>query len=1441
MRHQRLLAVCLAALLCAVSQACAIEFDPNTMLRTAEIRAGMTGVCKTVLKGTTIEEFPVEIIGVLEKTWNGGDIILFRITGGPLFEKKIGILSGMSGSPVYINGKLAGAISLSFDVMMREPMGGATPIEQMIQPSAAPALPQQATLLKAPRPLMLAGRPVTQFLLAPLGSPVKPTHSTPVLRPVATPLFVSGVRPEQLAALRPLVESYGFRLYPGPGQSSTPVQAPLEPGAALGVAFCLGDISAASVGTVTYRQGDEVLAFGHPMMGTGPCGLPMTAAWVHGYVESSWDPFKLSSPAQIVGTLTGDHAWSIAGRLDLQPPTMPVNLAVSNAETGVSKHFAVEVCQDKTLTPLGLLIALQEAASGVGRQAGATTWVSKIALRAQGLEPIRRRVAFSTGSFGLFSFPAAYQLTGVVMEMLMLLASNPWETPDILSMELETEMVDQDRASTIVRAETDRLIYRPGETVKVAVVVQPLNGKRYVETFSLPLPKELPDGPGSVLVFGGMFGPYLGGDGLLPPAIDDLPGFLDWYQTLDAENDLVAVIAYPTAGVTFPEGQLKDLPEHVLNLLEASGRQDQVPGMQWDKTVRHLDRVVYGMDVVEFTVERERWGAPGERPEEHAPPMRHEGPPVPQAGAMPPAESLWLWPQPRTWAEQILRPQAGLGPYPPPGRQYGAPSPPLTFAPNLLPRQDELPPEVKRELERRGVPKELLEKAAEEEEAPPPEEEGEEKAEEEEEAAEPVTRQAMLHGWTTGEDFAKFRFAGAAPTPDGRITLLPSASPALAGEIPETIIWCAAACEEGTVYVGTGHKGRVYKVPAGGQPELLLNTKELEVTALALGADGTLYVGTGPEGRVYAVTKEGESRLLLDAQERYIWSLLSRPDGSLLAAVGGPAACVYRISPDGAAQVFLQPPDCRHALALAAEGDIIYVGTGEEGRLYRCPPDSAPRIVFEPKAHGDASDLVAILPTRVGVIVGTSDGQLRAIKPSGLVVDITVPEDAEELSLGVLLPAAKDDPAEPIALIGTTESDGALYVLFSLDFAPALVKRFPGHQFTAAARSPSGQAFLCSSNPCAVFSLPTAAPRQTGQALSPAYDMERFSHLGRVFWRATVPEGAHLWVESRSGNTLEPDQSWSAWSSGHVFASGEKLTSPPGRYAQFRLNLRASEKGEAPSVDQLYFIYMPANRAPKVSFSEPKMIAFWKEEKEISWEGEDPDDDALTYDLFVSSDNGATWKPLEQGLKETTYTWKTKDEKDGIYRLKIVASDARANAQEAHTAEALSCAVYIDNTPPRLTKRQTKHELDEENRLHVRGSAIDRESDIAGVEYCIDDGDPISAQADDGIFDSIYERFSFLTEPLKPGTHAVKITAYDEPRNTTSYTIEEIEVAGEEEEAAVEEEGAAVEEEGAAAEQEAPGEEMEMALPEQGDMGAPEGEAEGAEPLPVNDEAVSGE
>jgi hypothetical protein len=257
-----------------------------------------------------------------------------------------------------------------------------------------------------------------------------------------------------------------------------------------------------------------------------------------------------------------------------------------------------------------------------------------------------------------------------------------------------------------------------------------------------------------------------------------------------------------------------------------------------------------------------------------------------------------------------------------------------------------------------------------------------------------------------------------------------------------------------------------------------------------------------------------------------------------------------------------------------------------------------------------------------------------------------------------------------------------------------------------------------------------------------------------------------------------------------VLASGERATSPPGRYVQFRVNLRSSPDGKAPSLDELYFIYMPANRAPTVSFSEPKMIAFWAGEKDVSWEGDDPDKDALTYDLFLSSDNGVSWKALEEGLKDASYSWDTKEEEDGPYRLKVVASDARANGADAQTAEAMSCAVFVDNTPPHMTKRQIKYELDEENRLHVKGSAIDRQSDIAGVEYCIDDADPISANADDGIFDGIYERFSFTTKPLKPGTHAIKITAYDEPRNTTSYTIEEVQVAGEEEGAGEEVQGA---------------------------------------------------
>jgi len=130
-----------------------------------------------------------------------------------------------------------------------------------------------------------------------------------------------------------------------------------------------------------------------------------------------------------------------------------------------------------------------------------------------------------------------------------------------------------------------------------------------------------------------------------------------------------------------------------------------------------------------------------------------------------------------------------------------------------------------------------------------------------------------------------------------------------------------------------------------------------------------------------------------------------------------------------------------------------------------------------------------------------------------------------------------------------------------------------------------------------------------------------------------------------------------------------------------------------------------------------------------------------------------------------------------------LAIDAPANAEEALSAEAISCPIYVDNTPPRLGKRAIKWELDDERRVRVSGYAIDLQSDIAGVEYSIDGGPPATARAEDGIFDSVYERFTFVTQPLQPGTHRIEVAAYDEPRNRTAYTIELEIKAGEREEA----------------------------------------------------------
>ena len=336
-----------------------------------EIRPGMVGVGRTVFEGSKVEEFQVRILGVIRNVVGPKrDLILAKLEGGPLAAT--GVIAGMSGSPVYIDGRLVGAVSYSLGQFSREAIAGITPIQEMIDATAAEtkrAPIGQRARLEVPitgesianalrvafswaRPF--AERPADVQVLGGAEFGLLGSQVGTMLAPIVTPIAIGGFSAEVSGQLGAMFSGTGLLPMMGQatGSSVADQQAGLEPGDAVGIALINGDLSLGATGTVTYVDGARVYAFGHPFYNLGPTQFPMTRAHIHTLLPSLASSAKLASTGQTVGTLEQDRATAISGVLGPGPALIPVKIGLETDRGLGRKDFSFGIVNDQLFTPL---------------------------------------------------------------------------------------------------------------------------------------------------------------------------------------------------------------------------------------------------------------------------------------------------------------------------------------------------------------------------------------------------------------------------------------------------------------------------------------------------------------------------------------------------------------------------------------------------------------------------------------------------------------------------------------------------------------------------------------------------------------------------------------------------------------------------------------------------------------------------------------------------------------------------------------------------------------------------------------------------------------------------------------------------------------------------------------------------------------------------------
>ncbi len=571
-----LVSFCVLVLAGSVSAQKTVALNNSPQLFALEdIRPGMKGTARTVFSGTEAEEFGVEVLGVLPGfPGPRQSAIIARLSGSNV--DKTGVFAGMSGSPVFIDGKLVGAIAFSFP-FSKEPIAGITPIKQMIdlfnkgsenenkpkEPSPVSFSQLSATEWKPnfPKPAVSS---VSLFAPVSAGSPLMPLLGQQ-MTPIATPLVFSGISQDTLAMFSPQLMASGMLPVSGAGGSAaitplSPVDGKTLPaGSSISVQLVRGDYSLAASGTVTLRDGDRIYAFGHPFLSLGSSDMPMSECSVVTVIPNVNNSFKLAVPGQMVGSISQDRASGIFGLLKREPKMIPVkvNLHTSRDRT---ESYSYEIANDTFLTPLLLNITVFNTITSSERALGDSTLSVKGEIKVRGQETIQIDRRFSANNSPIM---AAGSIAAPVSSLL----TSGFDDVQLDGITLDISSTDTKYAASLERIALDRTEVRRGDKIEVQAYVRTESGKQFVQRIPVQIPADAP--PGQLLVFVGDGGALQEGSPAKSFVPRDLGQLVRAINTVKKSDRLYVKLFRITNGAVIGTNELPSLPPSVVATLNS--------------------------------------------------------------------------------------------------------------------------------------------------------------------------------------------------------------------------------------------------------------------------------------------------------------------------------------------------------------------------------------------------------------------------------------------------------------------------------------------------------------------------------------------------------------------------------------------------------------------------------------------------------------------------------------------------------------------------------------------------------------------------------------------------------------------------------------------------------------------------------------------------------
>lgn len=465
-----------AALALAAALSAQIPFFPLK-----DLKPGMHATGKTVFLGDRVEDFQVEILGVLENIGPKQSLILSRLSGGPL--EKTGVMQGMSGSPVYIDGKLVGAVAMAFP-FSKEPIAGIRPIEDMVRVGQASSEPLRRAKVSLDN----------TDLTAMLPRPEEALSGEMRLADIATPIWFSGFTRQAIERFAPQLRALGLEPrqgVSGGGLVETKMgdRSALQPGSMISVALMSGDLSIGADGTVTYVDNDKVYAFGHRFLAVGPTELPFARSEVLTLLPSVASSFKISSPKEWMGTISQDRSTAIAGDLGRRARMVPVAITVARAGRKVD-GYQMQMANDRFLAPFLMQIAVFSAIDSTERALGAATYGVRGQIEFQGSAPplkLNNMYAGDANTAMQVSLSAAIPLAYVLQ--------SGFSSLEVKRVALDIDSFDEKKQWQIDQVVASPHEVRPGGTVQINAVLVGENGAEVTRTLDYEVPVGASPGP----------------------------------------------------------------------------------------------------------------------------------------------------------------------------------------------------------------------------------------------------------------------------------------------------------------------------------------------------------------------------------------------------------------------------------------------------------------------------------------------------------------------------------------------------------------------------------------------------------------------------------------------------------------------------------------------------------------------------------------------------------------------------------------------------------------------------------------------------------------------------------------------------------------------------------------------------------------------------------